>query len=76
MKQLQESVSIRESWSVQIYSGDRRLICSLYPSHIWMFSLGLAVGVIFASVSFTQASSSAIEPSSTAAPMEAPLSLD
>lgn len=33
-------------WSVQIYSGDRRLLCSLGPSHAWGFLVGVSVGVV------------------------------
>jgi hypothetical protein len=37
-------------WSVQIYSGDRRLLCSFGPSHAWGFLAGVSVGVVLALV--------------------------
>lgn len=37
---------IDEGWSVQVYGCDRRLLCSLYPSHGWTFLAGLFVGLV------------------------------
>ena len=39
---------IDEGWSIQIYGRDRRLICSLYPSHGWTFLTGFLVGLFLA----------------------------
>lgn len=33
-------------WSIQLYSGDRRLLFCLYPSHAWIFIIGLSLGYI------------------------------
>lgn len=43
--------SIDGGWSIQIYSRDRRLLCSLYPSHGWVLLVGVALGFMFALVS-------------------------
>jgi hypothetical protein len=52
---------IDEGWSVQIYGRDRRLLCSLYPSHGWTFLAGFVVGLLLALIiagyQSTQASS-------------------
>ncbi|MGB2924926.1 MAG: hypothetical protein WBB82_06480 [Limnothrix sp.] len=33
-------------WSIQLYSGDRRLLFCLDPSHAWIFVIGLFLGYI------------------------------
>ena len=33
-------------WSIQLYSGDRRLLFCLYPSHAWLFVIGLFLGYV------------------------------
>jgi hypothetical protein len=45
MKNLPDQVT-DGGWSVQVYSGDRRLLCSLDPSHIWMLVLGIFLGLV------------------------------
>ncbi|WP_205371073.1 hypothetical protein [Thermoleptolyngbya sp. PKUAC-SCTB121] len=45
MKKLPDQVT-DGGWSVQVYSGDRRLLCSLDPSHIWMLMLGIFLGLV------------------------------
>ena len=35
-----------EGWSINIYRGDRRLICSLNSSHPWSFLSGLILGLL------------------------------
>ncbi len=35
-------------WLVQVYSGDRRLICVLDSSHAWTFLLGCGFGLLLA----------------------------
>ncbi len=37
-----------EGWLVQVYSGDRRLLCVLEPSHAWTFLLGCGFGLLLA----------------------------
>lgn len=37
---------IDEGWSVQIYGRDRRLLCSFYPSHGWIFLAGFVFGLL------------------------------
>jgi hypothetical protein len=44
--QLQETLD--NGWSVQIYSCDRRLLCSLYPSHGWALLVGIISGFVIA----------------------------
>jgi hypothetical protein len=39
-----EQIDINEGWAVHIYGGDRRLLCSLHPSHIWLFLIGAILG--------------------------------
>jgi hypothetical protein len=65
---------IDNGWSIQVYSRDRRLLCSLYPSHGWAFFAGIILGFFVALVSLqghSTAHSSSVSP-----PMEAPLNLD
>ena len=35
-------------WAVQVYGGNRRLHCTLEPSHGWAFGTGLRLGLIAA----------------------------
>ncbi len=37
-----------EGWSVNIYGGDRSLICSFHSSHAWSFLSGLILGLLLA----------------------------
>ncbi|NBD32238.1 MAG: hypothetical protein GVY17_04515 [Cyanobacteria bacterium] len=37
---------IDEGWSIQIYGRDRHLLCSLYPSHGWVFFAGFLLGLL------------------------------
>ncbi len=41
-----------EGWSIQVYSGDRRLLCTLEPAHMWMFFAGLVAGLLIAIIGF------------------------
>jgi len=62
-------------WSVQIYSRDRHLLCSLYPSHGWTLLIGIALGFSLALVGLRGQLTT--RPSSPKpAPMEAPLMLE
>jgi hypothetical protein len=67
-------------WSVQIYSSDRRLLCSLEPSHAWGFLVGISVGVVLALVGtqhlHTQPQTSTTTTPSTTTIPEALLHLD
>lgn len=49
---------INEGWSVVVYSGDRRLLCSLHPSHGWMFIIGLVSGLLLAALWYSASLSS------------------
>lgn len=51
MRKLDKEDIVNEGWSVQIFSGDRRLLCSLEPSHGWVFLLGFILGGLVAAVS-------------------------
>jgi len=37
-----------EGWLVQVYTGDRRLLCILDSSHAWTFVLGCGFGLLLA----------------------------
>lgn len=37
-----------EGWLVQVYGGDRRLLCVLDSSHAWTFLWGFGVGLLLA----------------------------
>ncbi len=55
-------------WLVQIYNGDRRLLCMLEPSHAWTFLLGCGLGLLLAvgwSNLISDASSTAYGPPTT-----------
>ncbi|HEY9762610.1 MAG TPA: hypothetical protein V6D07_08800 [Trichocoleus sp.] len=58
-----------EGWLVQVYNGDRRLLCVLEPSHAWTFFLGCGFGLLLAVGWFNLASAS---PSTTYEPATTP----
>lgn len=37
-----------EGWLVQVYNGDRRLLCVFDSSHAWIFLLGCGLGLLLA----------------------------
>jgi hypothetical protein len=67
---------ISQGWSVHVYGSDRRLLCSLYPSHGWAFFVGIVLGFILALISLHSKIPVKSSVSSTSVPMEAPLNLD
>ena len=58
-----------EGWLVQVYSGDRRLLCVFDSSHAWTFLWGCGFGLLLAVVWFNLASYS---PSTTYVPPTIP----
>ncbi len=46
-KQLQKISDTDQGWLVQVYGGNRRLLCVLEPSHGWMLLIGFSVGLLF-----------------------------
>ena len=44
-----------EGWLVQVYSGDRRLLCVFDSSHAWTFLWGCGFGLLLAVVWFNLA---------------------
>ncbi len=46
-KQSQQTLDKDEGWLVQVYGGNRRLLCVLEPSHAWMLLIGFSVGLLF-----------------------------
>ncbi len=51
-----------EGWLVQVYGGDRRLLCVLEPSHGWTFLLGWGFGLLLAVGWFNLATASTSKP--------------
>jgi hypothetical protein len=73
MKQLANKTT--EGWAVQVYSSDRRLICSLDPSHGWAFLLGLLLGIVPVLIGIN-ASSQATPRPAVSMPAEPPFGID
>ena len=48
MKTLKARKTSHEGWAVHIYNGDRHLLCTLEPSHSWVFVIGISVGMVAA----------------------------
>jgi hypothetical protein len=42
----------QEGWAIHIYNCDRRLLCTLEPSHGWVFTAGLAFGLGLAIIGY------------------------
>ncbi len=47
-KQSQTRVESSKGWVVQVYNGDRRLLCILEPIHGWFFLMGCGAGLLLA----------------------------
>jgi hypothetical protein len=47
-KPSQPKLNANEGWTVQVYGGDRRLLCVLESSHAWIFLIGCGVGLLLA----------------------------
>jgi len=43
-----KSDNLSEGWLVQVYSGDRRLLCVIESSHAWTFLFGCGLGLLLA----------------------------
>jgi len=84
MESLKTKTTTNEGWAVLVYGGDRRLICSLTPSHLWMFLSGIVVGTLCSLALFSlqpsrQSSSAPTEPappSEVDPGIQAPLQVD
>ncbi|MEO1067990.1 MAG: hypothetical protein AAFW95_02570 [Cyanobacteria bacterium J06638_6] len=62
-KQLHPKLDIDEGWAVQVYGGNRRLLCVLGPSHGWIFLAGCCAGLLLSVIWFNLARySSPVEP--------------
>jgi hypothetical protein len=74
---LPHSQNVNEGWAIHIYGSNRRLLCTLDPSHGWSMLAGLALGAIV-TVGFVDFNHypSAQPPEPAAKPMQAPLSVD
>lgn len=75
MKDTKEPLTFQDGWSVQVYGGDRRLLCSLYPSHAWAFAAGVLLGFVIALVGLQAQSSTSLPPSEPSR-ISAPLNVD
>jgi len=42
----------QEGWAIHFYNCDRRLVCTLEPSHGWAFAAGLAFGLGLAIIGY------------------------
>ncbi|WP_421654795.1 hypothetical protein [Leptothermofonsia sp. ETS-13] len=67
--------AISDGWVIHIYGGDRRLLCSLYPSHGWAFLTGIGLGFILALLSLDSQIIAQSSPS-VSTPVSAPLNLE
>jgi hypothetical protein len=69
--------SLETGWTIHIYNRQRKLLCTLNPSHGWSFATGTVIGLLLAVVGFNlsmpQISNSPVH---ELAPVTAPLQLD
>lgn len=71
MKKLQNPVD--EGWSVHIYDRQRRLLCTLEPSHGWIFLLGCIFGLLLATAWGNMAPPSSETTAIQSSPTEPPM---
>ena len=48
MKNLKLDAPLDDGWVIHVYDRNRRLCCSLDPSHSWAFGTGLGLGLLIA----------------------------
>lgn len=79
MKKLDENLphprAMNEGWVVHIYDRNRRLLCTLDPSHGWSMLAGLTLGVVL-TIGLVGLTHSNTQAKSAISPMQAPLSVD
>ncbi|EKQ66888.1 hypothetical protein OsccyDRAFT_4698 [Leptolyngbyaceae cyanobacterium JSC-12] len=76
MSKLKQSLDeLNTGWAVNIYTSDRRLLCTLNPSHAWAFALGICLGG-FIMLSWSSSDRAPIQPPSITSPGTAPLAID
>ncbi len=67
----------QEGWAIHVYDCDRRLLCTLEPSHGWTFIAGLALGLTLAIIGYNLPQAPAIAPPQGPNPdIVAPLQID
>ncbi len=67
----------QEGWAVHVYDCDRRLLCTLEPSHGWMFMAGLALGLTLGIIGYNLPHGPAMAPPQDHNPdIVAPLQID
>ncbi|MEA5451796.1 hypothetical protein VB780_24685 [Leptolyngbya sp. CCNP1308] len=67
----------QEGWAVHIYDCDRRLLCTLEPSHGWMFMAGLALGLTLGIIGYNLPQEpAAVPPQAPKLDIVAPLQID
>ena len=77
MNKLTTHHTVQDGWTIHIYSSDRRLLCSLDPSHGWALAVGGILGVVVALVGFSASSPClATQESTTPTHLTAPLQVD
>ncbi|MEL6384253.1 MAG: hypothetical protein AAFQ89_17715 [Cyanobacteria bacterium J06626_18] len=69
MKKLDFKTEVHEGWVVQVYGGNRRLLCVLESSHGWIFLLGCSLGALLTVLLVNLANySPSTEPTETTSP--------
>ncbi|MBD1914315.1 MULTISPECIES: hypothetical protein [Cyanophyceae] len=64
-------------WAIHVYNCDRRLLCTIGPSHGWVFMSGLAFGLVVSIIGYNLPhSSAAASPPPLSPDFVAPLQLD
>ncbi|MBE9077006.1 hypothetical protein IQ241_06795 [Romeria aff. gracilis LEGE 07310] len=71
MNGLKLDAPLDEAWVVHIYDRNRRLRCTLSPSHVWTFFAGLGMGALAAIVGVNLSLSAAPQSSTAALPTAA-----
>ncbi len=69
--------TIQEGWAVHVYDCDRRLLCTLEPSHGWMFMAGLVLVLTLGIIGYNLPHGPATAPPPDPSPdIVAPLQID
>jgi hypothetical protein len=76
MSKLRHSIDgFNPGWAVNIYDRDRRLLCTLEPSHAWAFTIGIVLGGLMM-LGWSGGDRHQLQPPHLSSPKTAPLTVD
>jgi len=67
---------VSTGWAINIYGSDRRLLCTLDPSHAWVFVAGILLGALLMVGGMESSATPSPQPEVDNSAAPAPLAID